>query len=442
MGAGAYCGKITNTDGVERNAVIAFARSLLPRIYAQSNADDWRASSSASDNSTNLLTYAGAVAHRNVVFISLESTGIEYLGLGGAARDPMPNVSVLAREAVVFNNAYAVYPESIKGLFSVLCSRYPAVDVPAESLAKNATASIADVLSRCNYTNALFHSGRFMYLGMDSVVAHRGFHFLCDAGGISGHTESSFGVDEPATVASMLKWLDTLPPGQRFFLAYLPIAGHHPYDAPAGGPFDDSTERGRYLNSLWWGDKAVGSFLDALKARNLYTNTLFVVYGDHGEAFGQHPGNYGHTLHIYEENVKVPLLFAAPGLIQEPIHLDRVASLLDVTPTALNLLGLEIPRTAQGTSLLLPENQMALFFTDYSLPLLGLRDGQWKFIHDLESGRSCLFDLSQDSREKINLARQNGAQVAAYRERLIKWASAQRWEVAQGKRSVALAHKN
>src|SRR5438045_2261331 len=56
-----------------------------------------------------------------------------YLGLYGAA--PMPHLAALARFAIVFDNAYAVYPESIKGLFSILCSTYPAFDSGSETYA-------------------------------------------------------------------------------------------------------------------------------------------------------------------------------------------------------------------------------------------------------------------------------------------------------------------
>ena len=69
---------------------------------------------------------------------------------------------------------------------------------------------------------------------------------------------------------------------------------------------------------------------------------------------------------------------------------------------------------------------MALFYTDYSLALLGLRDDRWKFIHDLGSGRSKLFDLVRDTNETKNLAAQQPARVEAYREHLQRWASAQR----------------
>jgi antitoxin component HigA of HigAB toxin-antitoxin module len=69
---------------------------------------------------------------------------------------------------------------------------------------------------------------------------------------------------------------------------------------------------------------------------------------------------------------------------------------------------------------------MALFLTDYSLGFLGLRDGRWKFIYELESGRAKLFNLSIDPDETKNLAVAEPGPVEAYRTLLQRWAAAQR----------------
>lgn len=411
-----------------RNPVLAMVQSTIPRIAARAHEQNWRNSPFGGSLDQDLTFLRGIASDRNIILISLESTGAEYVKAGGS-ENPMPNVSAVARHAVIFDSSYAVYPESIKGLFSVLCSRYPAIDTDTEQHAAVRTPAIGHVLAQAGYTNALFHSGRFMYLGMDDIIENRAFHLLADAGAISGNFNSSFGTDEPSTVVRMLDWIDSLPENRRFFLTYLPIAGHHPYDAPEAGPFPDHTERGRYLNALHYGDRALGQFFEALRERDLFTNTLFVIFGDHGEAFGQHEGNYGHTLHIYEENVRVPLLFAVPGALDGPIHVRRSASLLDVSPTILDLLGEFVPDEFDGASLLMPQERMALFFTDYSLGLLGLRDGNWKYIYEIESGHSKLFELNSDPAETINLADRFEPRRDAYRTLLMKWAAAQRFRI-------------
>jgi lipoteichoic acid synthase len=287
------------------------------------------------------------------------------------------------------------------------------------------------VLNTAGYRTALFHSGRFMYLGMQAVIKNRGFEVLEDAGAIGGNYESSFGVDEPSTVRRALAWLDSLPRDERFLLTYLPIAGHHPYETPELGPFPERTESDRYLNALHYADASLGALLRGLRERGLEQNTLFVIFGDHGQAFGRHPGNYGHSLFLYEENLHVPYLIALPGLIQQQVRLARTISLIDTAPTILDLLGLRTPDDYQGSSALEGQPRMALFYTDYSLGLLGLRDGGWKYIYELDSGRSKLFDLRQDAAELKDLSHLYSERVGAYHKLLTRWGAMQKALILQ-----------
>ncbi|HEU4391279.1 MAG TPA: sulfatase, partial [Blastocatellia bacterium] len=419
----------------DRNPMVALAMTALPRITASSAVvdlnEDWRASLEPCTRNETISRWAGSAAGRNVVMMLLESAGAAYLtpyadGSGDPAKDPMPNLSEMARRSIVFDNAYSVYPESVKGLFSVLCSRYPAIDTETESYARAETPSIAAELKSAGYRTALFHSGRFMYLGMDAVVANRGYDVLEDAGAIGGNRESSFGVDEGSSVRRALDWIDSLPKDDRFFLTYLPIAGHHPYESPESGPFPGETDADRYLNALHYADRALGSLTSGLRQRGLEDRTLFVIFGDHGEAFGQHDGNYGHSLLLYDENIRVPYLISAPGLINRQVRSERVISLIDTAPTILDLVGLRPPAEYQGRTALAGDTDTALFCTDYSLSLMGLRDGCWKYLYELDSGRSKLFDLCQDPMESNDVSGVNSQRVTAYRSRVTRWSAAQK----------------
>ncbi|MCU1275940.1 MAG: hypothetical protein JWO48_3371, partial [Bryobacterales bacterium] len=151
------------TLGLDRNTLVALMTSIAPRVHAQPAADDWRISSFDAGAGEDLLRFRGIANGRNIVLVSLESTGAQYLPLYGADEQVTPNLSALARNAVVFENAYAVYPESIKGLFSVLCSTFPAFDSTPESYEKIPCRSVAAVLAAFGYRTGLFHSGRFAY---------------------------------------------------------------------------------------------------------------------------------------------------------------------------------------------------------------------------------------------------------------------------------------
>ncbi|HKI38391.1 MAG TPA: sulfatase [Gemmataceae bacterium] len=418
------------TNGLHRNALAALVTSALPRVLAADVAGDWSVSPLGGTPGEDLARLRGRAAGRNVVVVHLESTGARYLKPYGAAEDPMPHLTALSRRALLFENAYTTYPETIRSFFATQCAVFPALDTRAEDYEAAHAPALAGLLAGHGYRTGLFHSGRFRYLGMEEALRNRGYATREDAGDIGGRRESSFGIDEGSAVRRMLAWIDERP-GEPFLLTYLPIAGHHPYDAPGPGPFPDEAEIDRYRNALHYADDSLADLLRGLRERGLEDRTLFVICGDHGEAFGQHEGNYGHTLFLYEENVRVPLLLAAPGVIEEPVRVGRVAGLADLAPTVLDLLGLPAPDEYQGRSLLSGEPRMALFCTDYSLGLLGLRDGRWKMIHELDSGRSQLFDVETDPDEKCDLSASMAERTAVYREHLLRWAAAQKYRVTR-----------
>jgi arylsulfatase A-like enzyme len=425
-----------DTNGFDRNAITA----LLPRARPShaavaSAATDWRRS--PFDRSAQALrlrqgyggqampqALSGAARGRNVILVVLESTAAQYLKIYGASDDPMPTLTSLSQHSLVVDAAYTAYPESVKGLYATLCGRFPIFDVPAERHATLPCTSIAQSLSARGYRTALFHSGRFGYLGMAELIRGRGFDALEDAGAIGGNVESSFGVDETATVDRLLGWIDEVDDASPFFAAYLPVAGHHPYASSAPGPFAGTHEIDAYKNALYDADRALARLLDGLRRRGLDRSTMLVVVGDHGEAFGQHPNNAGHTLFIYDENVRVPFVVALPWLIHEQTRLPIVASLIDVGVTIRDLVGDDAASTGEdGRSILAPGGRMALFFTDYARGWLGLRDGCWKYLFETDASRSKLFDVCADPGETRDRAADEAARVDAYRDRLLAWAS-------------------
>ncbi|HLQ77618.1 MAG TPA: sulfatase, partial [Terriglobia bacterium] len=422
---GPYAVTQVDSAGMHRNAFGVLWPTHLGRTTS-GDAGGWRISPFESAPATDLSRFRGSAAGRNVILILLESTAARYLKPYGAAEDPMPNLTRLASQSIVFDRAYAVYPESIRELFATLCSQYPQFGTSPETYAAGPAQSVTGLLHDAGYRTALFHSGRFMYLGMESVIQNHGFDTLEDAGAIGGNVNSSFGVDEPAAVERILSWIDALPSGQRFFVTYLPVAGHHPYATPERGTFPDDSDENRYRNALEYGDQSLGALVAGLRKRKLDEKTLFVIFGDHGEAFGRHDGNFGHSLFIYDENIRVPYIVAAPGLIQDTVRSRSTASVIDTAPTILDMLGMQAPSGFQGISLLDASPRMALFFTDYSLGLLGLYDSCWKYILETDSGRAKLFNVCQDPDELHDLSGEQVERERAYRSKVQGWIAAQK----------------
>ena len=212
-------------------------------------------------------------------------------------------------------------------------------------------------MARAGYRTGLFHSGWFVYLGMRAVVEGRGFHELRDAGAIDSPHRSSFGVDDRATADAVLAFVDSAAargsgssPCSCRSRATILIA--RPASAPR--PFPEATDADAHANDVHVADDAFGRLRAGLRARKLDDRVVYVVFGDHGEAFREHPGNIAHALHVYEENVRVPFVHrgAGRGRRRGARRLPRLASLLDLAPTTLALAGLRVPRQYEGRSLL------------------------------------------------------------------------------------------
>lgn len=421
-----------DTLGLHRGALVTLVRTTWARWAplrgsTASTATDASALP-AEGQALDLSHLAGAARGYNVVWVILESTGARHLRSFGAELDATPRLTALAARGLLFERVYTSYPESIKSLLPLLCGEYPAPHTSARAYAAGGSpcTPLAGQLGAAGYRTGLFHSGRFVYLGMAEMVEGRGFEVLADAAVIGGPHAASFGTDDRSTVGKVLEFVDAGPAERPFFALYMPIAGHHPYRTPGPGrrPFAAATEAEHHRNDLYVGDEALGELIDGVAARGLMDRTLWLIMGDHGEAFHEHPGNFAHSLFVYEENVHIPVVMIVPGALQQQLRAPQVGGTIDLGPTLLDLLGLPAVAGA-GRSLLGDEPGVARFFTDHSSLLLGLRQDRWKCIVEPEAGRVRLFDLAADPGEQIDVAEREPERASLCRLHLEAWAAAQ-----------------
>ena len=180
-------------------------------------------------------------------------------------------------------------------------------------------------------------------------------------------------------------------------------------------PLAEREQRDEYLNDVHVADDAVGVLRAGFRSRGLDARTLYVVFGDHGEAFREHEGNVAHALFLYEENVHVPLFFALPGGGLPSRRTHALASLLDLAPSTLDLAGLAVPESHEGRSLARGGSPAVRFFTEQGVRRAGLRAGRHKFLLDEDTGRAQLFDLDADPAERRDLAAAHPDLLARYR---------------------------
>jgi len=180
------------------------------------------------------------------------------------------------------------------------------------------------------------------------------------------------------------QWLDDRPTDRAFFLYVHTIDPHVPYIPPSDdlalydpdpyeGPVDFTRDRalleavkgGRlrlnardrvrlealYDGEVTYHDRHFARMMRALDQRDLADDTIVVFTSDHGEEFWDHD-SVGHGHSVWEELIRVPLLIRWPGVTDGAVRIDEAVGLVDVMPTLLEALGLEVPESLSGRSLL------------------------------------------------------------------------------------------
>lgn len=102
-------------------------------------------------------------------------------------------------------------------------------------------------------------------------------------------------------------------------------------------------------DSVSYTDHVVGNFIKALKSKGLYDNSLIMIAGDHGFAVLRHK----HTL--YDSGLRVPLIIKYPKNINAGSTSNRMTSLIDIAPTSLKCAQIAIPATMLGKDVSLPQ---------------------------------------------------------------------------------------
>ena len=121
-------------------------------------------------------------------------------------------------------------------------------------------------------------------------------------------------------------------------------------DIPETGPLTDGQARTMihgYHAAVSYLDAQIGRVLDELGRLGLASNTVVVLWGDHGWHLGDHGMWSKHT--NYEQATRIPLIVAAPGTTRPGTHaVNALVETVDLYPTLAELAGLPAPRVPQG----------------------------------------------------------------------------------------------
>lgn len=316
------------------------------------------------------------------------------------------NIDRLASRGVLFERAFAQATTTLPShtsLFLGLTPLHHGVHDNSNFVVGAGFLTLAEHLKAAGYATAAFISG----FPLDSRFGlARGFDLYDETLEEHGSGELFYRERKAEDVLSRsLEWLSART-GPWFAWIHI-FDPHHPYEPPE--PFRTQFKDRLYDGEVAYVDASLKALVDAIETRGWGGNTVVVIAADHGEGLGQH-GEDTHGFLAYNTTLWVPLILCAPGL--KPARVDQTAALVDVFPTACELLGLATPPRLDGVSLVPAAKGRKLakravyfeaMFPYYSrgwAPLYGFLEGPEKFI---ESPIPESYDLGGDFDEAKNL---------------------------------------
>jgi arylsulfatase A-like enzyme len=287
----------------------------------------------------------------NVLIVHWHDLG-RYLGVYGHSDVDSPRLDQLAADAILFTRAHATAPLCTPSRGSLFTGRYPQsnglVGLAHHGWEYRAgVQTLPQILSESGWRSALFgmqHETSYpKRLGFDEFDVSNSY---CD-----------YVVDK---VQDWLRDDATAQGGQPFLLTAGFFETHRPYprdryqpaDSAAVDPPDylpDTPEvRGDladFYGAISTADAAVGRIMDTLIETGLDTSTWVVFFTDHGPAFPRAKST------LYDAGTGIALLIRPPtGRAEQPRVYEELFSGVDLVPTLLELLGLDVPADIEGVS--------------------------------------------------------------------------------------------
>ena len=379
---------------------------------------------------TGISLPAGA-SSPNIILITIDTARADRMGFLGSTAGLTPNLDALARQGVVFSRAYSHVPLTTPSHATILTGTYPQfnhLDDLGTPLARD-IPFLPDILHQHGYRTAAFVGSQVLDPKSAAVPGFdRGFDtYDADFHSRQSGEDRYHSVERRAQVVvdHALSWISQHPHGPFFVWVHL-YDPHDPYDPPP--PFKARYAASPYDGEIAYVDSMLGRFLTALRSRGLYQGTLIAVVADHGEAFGEH-GEQSHGFFLYDETLHVPLMIKLPGERAAGSRIGSRVGLVDLAPTLLQEVGIEVPVAMQGETLLnlIKSSSGSGHSTVTAKPVLN-RPGYaetdypnrafgWSPLHSLRSGKYLyieapereLYDQAADPEAMHNLANSSKA---------------------------------
>ena len=362
----------------------------------------------------------------NILLITTHSLRPGHLSCYGYKRFKTKAIDSMAKDGILFENAYCNTPISIYGYASIVSGK----------IGSSAVFRKGDNV----YLNT---SGKFLseYLeenGYETVALIANPEILPGAGFVKGfNIFQNVGIDLPqagfpfASRKITKEAINILMKIRRkrkpIFLWADYAIPKYPYIVPSY--FLERSDDFAYDRQVVFLDNEISNLMDTFKKLGLDKNTIVILTATNGEALGEHE-EPTHGVFLYDSTVKIPLIIKFPEGYFAGNRINKVVSHPDIIPTLLDLLGIEYKETDfDGVSLLKgieEENDTRSIYLESLAgynefgwsPLAGIVSEGFKYI---EAPEPELYDLTKDPHELKNIAMQNEEKAGELKNKLFKY---------------------
>jgi phosphoglycerol transferase MdoB-like AlkP superfamily enzyme len=291
------------------------------------------------------VQYAGTVKPLHVIVLLQESLGAEFVGAYGDKRGLTPNLDRIARDSLVFTNTYATGTRTVRGMEAVAASFPP---VPAESIVKRqhneGMFNWSTVMNKNGYSPTFIYGGYGTFDNMNNYFGNNGYRVIdrtdMDQSGFS----NIWGVSDEDLFRNAFRVFDEQHArGERIFSIVMSTSNHKPFTFPEGIEGVKPKGGGREAG-IRYADYAIGRFIEQLRQKPYFENTMVVIVADHGARV------YG------REDIPLPS-YEIPFLVYSPKHVaprrtDTLTGQIDIAPTVLGLLNMSYDSVFFGRDVL------------------------------------------------------------------------------------------
>jgi hypothetical protein len=341
---------------------------------------------------------------QRVFMIFVDTLRPDHMSLYGYGRDTTPNLKQFFSNGTVFENARSIAPWTLPSSRTMVTGKYPDAYDTAITLQKRLRAN--------GYANAMFAGNIYLSSNFE-MNRDWGLHWVENKPQADDQVARAMqwlDENEGRDSLVMLHFMDTHldyrePASHRFEFAGVPKAGlgerfnrGNVVRAKLQNDEDKQYVIDRYDNTIHFMDAALKPLLEQFTE-----NDIVLFFSDHGEEFWEH-GGYEHGHSLYDELLRVPLAIWGKGI--DTKRVETPVSLLDLTPTVLDLLDIE-HEPLDGISLLSPSESRHFA---YGWPLYG--NDRWGVLHrntkwTSHEGNLKKYNLDQDIAEKQSLLKDN-----------------------------------